>query len=196
MTFKWGTVTSIGPLRITLDGDTTALPFTPDSLVDPMGLVVNDRVRCELSSRRVIIIGRSGGLVPDSGWLPYNPAWANVTVGNGTTWGRYRRRGHTVEWAAWLQMGSTSAMGTTPWVALPAPPSQTAPVALEAQILDSGNTWFDAMPVWGSGGAGTVSLFFSDSSGASAKVGTVTATAPMVWAVSDWIRVGGVYEAI
>lgn len=61
MTFKWSTVTSTGPLRITLDGDTTPLPFTPDSLVDPASLVVADRVRCELSSRRVIITGRSGG---------------------------------------------------------------------------------------------------------------------------------------
>lgn len=58
---KWATVTGVSPLRVTLDGDSDALPFVPDSLVDPAALVVNDRVRCELSNRRVVIVGRSGG---------------------------------------------------------------------------------------------------------------------------------------
>lgn len=64
MSFTWGTVTAVSPLRIQLDGDTVALPFAPDSLVDPLTLAVGDRVRCELSSRRVIIVGRSGGPRP------------------------------------------------------------------------------------------------------------------------------------
>ncbi|WP_104137213.1 tail fiber protein [Cryobacterium sp. Y62] len=55
------------PLRIKLDGDTIALPFTPDSLVDPLSLAVDDRVRCELSNRRVIIVGRSQGVSIPSG---------------------------------------------------------------------------------------------------------------------------------
>jgi|GEM_PF-3495604 len=59
--FKWATVTAVGPLRVRFDGDTTALAFTPDSLVDPAALSVSDRVRCELSDRRVVIVGRSGG---------------------------------------------------------------------------------------------------------------------------------------
>ena len=62
--FVWATVTAVSPLRVKLDGDTTALAFTPDSLVDPAALSVDDRVRCELSERRVIIVGRSGGGVP------------------------------------------------------------------------------------------------------------------------------------
>lgn len=59
----WATVTAIAPLRIQLDGDTAALPFTPDSLVDPGVLAVSDRVRCELGGRRVVVVGRAGGLV-------------------------------------------------------------------------------------------------------------------------------------
>lgn len=61
MTMTWGTITDTSPLRVTLDGDTAELPFTPDSLVDPQVLDVNDRVRCDLSGRRVVIVGRSGG---------------------------------------------------------------------------------------------------------------------------------------
>lgn len=69
MTMKWATVTAVAPLRVTLDGDTGALPYAPESLVDPAYLQVNDRVRCELSDRRVVIVGRSGGdgfTVPDA----------------------------------------------------------------------------------------------------------------------------------
>ncbi|MEX1078875.1 MAG: phage tail protein [Homoserinimonas sp.] len=60
-TFAWATVAEVSPLRIRLDGDTTALPFIPDSLVEPSTLALDDRVRCEFSSRRVLIVGRSGG---------------------------------------------------------------------------------------------------------------------------------------
>lgn len=57
----WGTVAAVGPLRVLLDGDTVPLPFAPDSLVDPLSLAVGDRVRCEVASRRVVVLGRSGG---------------------------------------------------------------------------------------------------------------------------------------
>lgn len=61
-TFAWGTITSISPLRLQLDGDTAPLPFTPDTLIDPLVLSVDDRVRCELTERRLVVHGRSGGL--------------------------------------------------------------------------------------------------------------------------------------
>lgn len=59
--FKWAQVTSVAPLAIRLDGDTAPLALIPDSLVDPLSLVVGDRVRVELSLRKVVIHGRSKG---------------------------------------------------------------------------------------------------------------------------------------
>lgn len=67
---RWATVTQTSPLRIKLDGETTALPFTPDSLVS--GLMANDRVWVALAtngdpsvkSRRVVVLGRNGGANP------------------------------------------------------------------------------------------------------------------------------------
>ena len=72
--FKWATVTAVSPLRFMLDGDTVALPFTPDYLLDPASLSVGDRVRVELSNRRVVIIGRSQG---DTGAVAYAAAVAD-----------------------------------------------------------------------------------------------------------------------
>lgn len=60
-TWIWGTVTATGPLAVQLDGDTAALPFTPDSLVDPRALLVNERVRCELSDNHLVIHGVAAG---------------------------------------------------------------------------------------------------------------------------------------
>ena len=60
--FVWGTVISSGvSFRVRLDGDTDPLPHTPATLVDPLSLAVGNRVRCEMSRRRVIIHGKSGG---------------------------------------------------------------------------------------------------------------------------------------
>lgn len=59
--FKWATVTGTSPLAIKLDGDTAALALIPDSLIDPLSLIVGDRVRVELSQRKVVIHGRSAG---------------------------------------------------------------------------------------------------------------------------------------
>lgn len=59
--FVWATVSSISPVRVTLDGDTAELPIALDALVDPTSLSVGDRVRCEWAGRRLILHGRSGG---------------------------------------------------------------------------------------------------------------------------------------
>jgi hypothetical protein len=68
-TFTWATVTDVSPFRIRLDGDTAELPLTPDSLVDPAALAVDDRVRCEISTKRVVVLGVAGGLVALSALL-------------------------------------------------------------------------------------------------------------------------------
>jgi microcystin-dependent protein len=60
-TFTWGTVTALGPLRVKLDGDSAAVPVTPDSLVDPTVLAVSSRVRCEITNNRLVVLGVAGG---------------------------------------------------------------------------------------------------------------------------------------
>jgi len=62
MVFKRAIVTAVAPLRILIDGDTVAVPFTPESLIDPAALAVDDVVRAELSGNRLVVLGRSGGL--------------------------------------------------------------------------------------------------------------------------------------
>jgi len=62
MAFKRAIVTAVGPLRILIDGDTVAIPFTPKSLIDPATLTVGDVVHADQSGHRLVVLGRSGGL--------------------------------------------------------------------------------------------------------------------------------------
>ena len=60
-TWTWATVTQVSPLRIKVDGDTSALDATTDSLVG--SLAVDDRVRVHLHSDGIIVTGVQGGVV-------------------------------------------------------------------------------------------------------------------------------------
>ena len=67
--FRWGTVTSISPVRIQLDGDTAAIPVTLDSLIDPLTLAVSERTLVEIAGSKRIVHGKLGGVsvtVPDA----------------------------------------------------------------------------------------------------------------------------------
>jgi hypothetical protein len=56
--FKWASVTGVNPITIRLDGDTTSLDLIPETLVNPAVLAVGDRVRVELTMRKVVIHGK------------------------------------------------------------------------------------------------------------------------------------------
>ena len=58
-TWTWATVTQATPLRIKVDGDTTALDATTDDLVG--SLAVDDRVRVHLHADGIIVTGVQGG---------------------------------------------------------------------------------------------------------------------------------------
>lgn len=60
-TFQWATITQVSPLRIRMDGESTALPITPASLVAPTVLGVGKRAWVQVHGRRPIILGLVNG---------------------------------------------------------------------------------------------------------------------------------------
>ena len=74
-TWFWGTVTSVGPLLVRPDGETLALPVSPESLVDD--IQVGDRVRCHLYKTQLVLAGKARSAsewtaLPLSNlWVPY-----------------------------------------------------------------------------------------------------------------------------
>ena len=71
-TWTWATVTQATPLRIKVDGDTSALNATTGDLVG--SLAVDDRVRVHLHADGIIVTGLQGGGDPI------------IPVGGGITW--------------------------------------------------------------------------------------------------------------
>jgi len=67
-TWTWATVTQASPLRIKVDGDTTALDATTDNLVG--SLAVLDRVRVHLHADGIIVTGLQGGAGGGGGGSP------------------------------------------------------------------------------------------------------------------------------
>lgn len=59
---RWGTITQLSPLRVKLDGDDTALPVTPASLVNVAQLTVNARVWTIMNGRQLVVCGVWGGV--------------------------------------------------------------------------------------------------------------------------------------
>ena len=59
--WTWADVTQASPLQVTLDGsdDPTDVDPAKDAIV--AGLVVGDRVWCQVTGRQIVILGRAGG---------------------------------------------------------------------------------------------------------------------------------------
>lgn len=58
--FRWATVTdTTSGIRIRFDGESAALPYAVDSLIES-GTSPGDRVWCQIYGTRVIILGKGG----------------------------------------------------------------------------------------------------------------------------------------
>lgn len=121
---RWGTVTAVGPLRVRLDGDSTALPVTPSSMVG--GLRTGDRVWCVLSGLQLIILGVHGGqavppTVAGSLWstattLP-DGAWTQIVFTSSQLSGGVAlvEGGLQVPADGWYQIVVDAQVGNTGW---------------------------------------------------------------------------------
>lgn len=140
--FRWATVTGGEPLRIRLDGDTTELPFSPDSLVSDR-LYSGQRVWVQIYGRRVIVLGVSAASTPRAGvWEDYTPA---VTASEGTvslgTGGSSSGR--------WTRIGDgLLVQGFMSWGTSPDNPTGNFQAGLPVQAAGSGGADFVGTAYW------------------------------------------------
>jgi len=115
MTFKRAIVTAVAPLRIILDGDTVAVPFTPESLIDPATLAVDDVVRTELSGNRLVVLGRVGGLVIPTAddFIPAGIIWefSGTALPTGWSWADGGLSNRTNDARLFTAIGTTYGAG-------------------------------------------------------------------------------------
>ncbi len=126
-------------------------------------------------------------------WTTFTPTWLNITVGNGSVGGRYRRVGSfTIEFRAQIVFGSTTSVTGT--IGLTVPGGLTGEGASTRQIIQAGA--FD-----NSAPAGVTGLGLLQSGGGTSIdrfYGAVTnfwgSGLPFTWATSDQLWCKGSLE--
>lgn len=123
----------------------------------------------------------------------FDPEWANFTVGNGNSEGRWWRLGDGLIFVrAFMFFGSTSSVGGSLGFTLPGGKTaeavafgQSVPALAFDSSAAAAYAGFARVPL---GGGTGVTLLMGPSSAAWA------ATVPFTWATNDFIQVQGIFE--
>lgn len=121
-------------------------------------------------------------------YVDFTPNWTNLTVGNGTTIARYSQIGKMVHYYVQFTMGSTSVMGTSPYL--------TVPVTNKASVIQPSHVGFARNAPTGPN-YNLQCIVFEDGKMYLTVLGgsNFTATSPFTWATDDFFIISGVYEA-
>lgn len=187
----------MGTISVTLpsDGDT----IDAADVNNPLNTIVNV-INGSLDSNNI----SDGGITPAElvtgtgsswAWQTWTPAYANITVGNGTVVSKYIQTGKMVIFKYKLTLGSTSTMGTSMTVSLPVTATSdydtvTGVIGKGIMYDLSATTKFVTETFWAStttmqplGVDSNTAYFFP------------SATSPFTWTTGDIFYLSGVYEA-
>ena len=127
-------------------------------------------------------------------WTAYTPVWSGLTIGNGTTSGRYLKVGRMVTVVAQLNWGSTSTGSGSFTCTMPVTAATFSGGVWvgSCRISDAGTKGFVATVEVASNGTGLSRIVSADSGAGAAEV---TSTNPMTWANGDALYFTITYEA-
>lgn len=182
------TVTTAGALDTTKVVDlTTAQTLTNKTLTSPK---INENVALTSTATELNTLdGQTGA------WTTWTPTLGNITLGNGSTTSVYNQIGKTVNFYFRFNMGSSSSMGSAPYITLPVNAARTHCVFLPTWIWDAGTAYYTGFAI-NDGGATNLVFFVSKADGTYTNIATtISSTVPMTWATNDAIVVTGSYEA-
>lgn len=168
---------------------------TPTGSGAPAGVGSNGETYYDTTNFRLYRSDGVGWIVMYEPLQTYTPALTNITIGNGTNSGRYKRFGGMCFVKAAFVMGSTSVMGTGPQMSAP----KTMDVALGLNEADAATAiYYDATGGRGSGRtfcvSGTTIGFLATNSAATYTIESqVTALIPYTWTTSDLLTFAFTY---
>ncbi len=163
-----------------------------DGTVTVDGEIKFDRTNEDLS----IGDGSASQIIHMGVWKTYTPVWTNLTVGNGTSSGRYTQIGKTVHVQISVLLGSTSSIDGAVIVTLPITMASLSGANFALGIvtfLDQGVGYF----VGHIGEDSTTSVRVNTLIGnvAFVKLNSLSSTEPFTWTTSDGIQMSITYEA-
>jgi len=126
-------------------------------------------------------------------WTAFTPTWNNLTVGNGTTTGRYTQIGKTIFVQSNITFGSTTAITGT--VSFNNPVDRTGTIVSHYGLLfdSSASAVYQTYP---QGSGQTMIVRASVASATYVTYTNLSSTVPFTWATSDLISIGVVYETV
>lgn len=131
--------------------------------------------------------GTSWDALVGAAWTAYTPTLTNITLGNGTVSGRYLQIGKNLYFTAQVTFGTTTTMGAGPILGLPVTVLTGTHYAVAGYAFNNVNG--GNYQVGGVCASGTTNCILL------AGTGSVGATVPFTWGVSDQVLVSGVYES-
>lgn len=131
-------------------------------------------------------------LQQNDAWTSYTPTLGNCTLGSGSRVGYYCQIGKVCHFYITVVFGAGLAVSGQLQASLPVTAARANQYNLYGAFLDSGSTYYQAMPGW----FDTSTLFLDAvlASGTYAARQTTSSTIPFTWAANDAFYLGGTYE--
>lgn len=147
-----------------------------------------------LDTNRRYFFDGTGWIITGEPWQAYTPSSTNITVGSGALAGRYQRENGRCHFRASFTLGGGSAMGTAPTIGLPIATAGIPMNHLYVGITDTGTGFFTGVNLVVAASGASVEIRYANSAGTPVTGTGITSTAPMTWASTDILTVGGTFE--
>jgi hypothetical protein len=124
-------------------------------------------------------------------WQTWTPTYTNLTIGNGTVTARYQQIGKLINFRFIFTLGSTSAVGTTPTISMPATPNNYYAL-YTTYIADNGVASYTGMS---DSFAGVFYPLAQLTNATYLSWNYFSASVPFTWGNGDSFGISGSYEA-
>lgn len=189
---------SFSQLQDGVTGVNAAATNTPLNTIynDYNGNITDANIASNAAIASTKLAGGNTGMF--AAWQSWTPSWTNLTVGNGVNASVYCQVGKTVFFRVFFTLGSTSAVGSTPFFSLPVTAQGTGYRDSDALGLA---TLFDTSAPANFAGfvnfrsTTTAYPLTSSVSGSNITYSGIGVSTPFAWAVGDVIFCQGMYEA-
>lgn len=128
-------------------------------------------------------------------WRSYTPTLTNITLGNGSVAAAYTQIGKTISFRILITFGSTSAMGSSPFISLPVNAAAAYASGFSSvgvcDCLNAGVAAFGGQCRLDTG----TDIYPYPANGAGGQLVALSSTVPFTWGTGDQLTLTGTYEA-
>lgn len=178
--FSTGTIVTVANLQIS------------NGVLNSANAVTSTSIAAGAVQPQALVAGTGTGW----SWQSWSPTLTNLTLGNGTVSANYIQMGKTVYFRVRFTLGTTSAVGTAPTFSVPVTPNSfynAADLLIGLGLAVVGSTEVELGV--GLNATAIRPLLVGAAAAQWGPTQTITASAPGVWASTNFMTIQGTYEA-